>query len=352
MESINRILLTRMKYIGDVVLTTPVIHAVRDKFPSAFIAYLGDKNAVSLLEGNPYLDEIIPYDFSKPSIIEQTRIAIKIRRRQFDVVVDLFSNPRSALLTLASGAPIRIGKDVKGRGRFYTHRMGDFGSLTCAIEFHYQYVKPLGVEPKYWKTEIFLTEEEKREARAFLELKGVNLARPIVGVHPGATWPNKMWLKESFVDLIGRLAAKLGVQAVLSPGPGDIELVESISSCCSDSVHVLPVLPVRQLAGILSCCKVFVSNDCGPMHIGVGVGTKTIGIFGPEPVEVWFPYSQEEGHLALFKKIDCSPCRVTECFREGEHFMECMKLISVEEVFEEVRKRLEVGGQRFGKEFS
>jgi len=343
MDSINRILLTRMKYIGDVILTTPIIRAVRERFPSAFIAYLGDKNAVSLLEGNPYLDEIIPYDFSKPSIIEQTRVAVKLRRRRFDVVVDLFSNPRSALLTLASGAPIRIGKDVKGRGMFYTHRMGDFGSLTCAIEYHYQYVKPLGVEPKYWKTEIFLTEEEKREARTCLELNGVDLARPIVAVHPGATWPNKVWLKESFVELIDRLRAKLGVQAILSPGPGDKELVEYISRS-SASVHVLPVLPVRQLAGILSLCKVFVSNDCGPMHIGVGVGTKTIGIFGPEPVEVWFPYPPEEGHLALFKKIECSPCRLTKCFREGGHFMECMKLISVQEVFEEVRKRLEVGG--------
>ncbi|MGA2624036.1 MAG: glycosyltransferase family 9 protein [Bacteroidota bacterium] len=339
-ENIRRILLTRMKYIGDVVLTTPIIRATRQTFPRAYIAYMGDKKAVSLLEHNPFLDEIIPYDFSSPSIFEQPRVALELRRRKFDVVVDLFSNPRSALLTWASGAPVRIGKEVRGRGKLYTQTIGDVGSLTSAIEFHYAYVKPLGVQPTCWKTEVFLTEDEKRGARTYLQLNGVNTTRPIVAVHPGATWPNKLWLKENFVGLIDRLRAKLGVEIVMTPGPEDIELVKAISSSCIAPVIALPVLPVRQLAAVFSVCNVLVSNDCGPMHIGVAVGTKTIGIFGPEPPEVWFRYSPEDGHLALFKKIECSPCRQTSCHRAGAGYLECMKLISVDEVFEEVKKRL------------
>jgi len=330
-----------MKFIGDIVLTTPVIHALRDTFPEAYIAYLGDKKSVTLLEGNPYLDEIIGYDFTKPDIIEQVRVVLALRRRKFDVFVDLFSNPRSAILARGSGAPLRIGKDVPGRGSLYTHRMGDAGSLTSAIDYHYSYVQPLGVRPTHRKTEIFLSDDEKREARIFLKHQEVDLSRKIVAIHPGATWPNKMWLKESFADLIDLLRAKLGVEILLSPGPGDTELMRSILAATSANVHLLPVLPVRQLAGILSQCDVFVSNDCGPMHIGVGVGTKTIGIFGPEPVEVWFDYPAADGHVPLFRKIECSPCRVTACFREGEHFMECMKLIGVGEVFEEVKKRLQ-----------
>jgi ADP-heptose:LPS heptosyltransferase len=329
-----------MKYIGDVVLTTPVIHAVREKFPEAYIAYLGDKKAVSLLEHNPYLDEIIPYDFTKPDIVEQPRVMFKLRQRKFDVFVDLFSNPRSAILARASGAPVRIGKEVKGRGNLYTHQIPDYGSLKPAIDFHYQYVKPLGVEKTHTATEIFLTEDEQREAKIFLKHQDVDVTKKIVVLHPGATWPNKMWLKEHFADLIDLLRAKLGVEILLSPGPSDQELMDAIVQRSTGNVHVLPLLPVRQLAAILSQCTVFVSNDCGPMHIGVAVGTKTIGIFGPEPVEVWFSYYEERGHKALFKKIECSPCRVTSCFREGEHFMECMKFITVKEVFEEVKKRI------------
>lgn len=329
-----------MKYIGDVVLTTPVIRAVRERYPDAYIAYMGDKKAVSLLEHNPHLNEIIPFDFSRPTILEQPRVAYAVRKRKFDVVVDFFSNPRSALLAYFSGAPLRIGKEVKGRGRLYTHRIEDDGTQKSAIAFHYQYVKPLGVEPKYWRTEIFLTEEEKREARIFLKWHDVNLNKPIIAVHPGATWPNKMWLKERFAELIDRMFTTTNVEIILSLGPDDHGLRSYMLQHCFGKVHILPVLPVRQLAAVLSQCAVFVTNDCGPMHIAVAAGTKTIGIFGPEPEEVWFPYSNDEGHLALRKRIWCSPCRKTSCFRTGGDYLECMTLISVEEVFNEVRKRL------------
>src|SRR5262245_53568666 len=164
MTSIERICISRMKFIGDIVLTTPVVHALRDAYPKAYIAYLGDKKSVTLLEGNPYLDEILAYDFAKPDVTEQLKWMYRLRRRKFDVFIDLFSNPRSALLARASGAAVRIGKDVKGRGAMYTHRMGDAGALTSAIDYHYSYLAPLGVTPTHRKTEIFLSDAEKREA--------------------------------------------------------------------------------------------------------------------------------------------------------------------------------------------
>lgn len=340
MSAVSRILLTRMKFIGDVVLTTPVIRALREKFPNAYIAYMGDKKAVSLLERNPYLNHIIPFDFSRPAVWEQPRVILELRKQKFDVVVDLFSNPRSALLTYFSGAPVRVGKDVGGRGRLYTHRIKDDGAMKSAIAFHYQYVKPLGVEATHWRTEIFLSEEEKREARIFLKWQNVDIEKPIVAVHPGATWPNKMWLKGSFAALIDKMFTKLKVETIFSLGPGDDELGSYIFQHCFGKVHILPVLPVRQLAAVLSQCAVFVTNDCGPMHIAAAVGTKTIGIFGPEPEEVWFPYGRDEGHLAIRKDIWCSPCRKTACFRKGEEYLECMKLVSVQEIFDEVQKRL------------
>lgn len=334
-----RILLTRMKYIGDVVLTTPVIRSVRERFPDAYIAYMGDKKAVSLLEHNPHVDEIIPFDFSRPTIFEQPRIAWLLLRRKFDVVVDLFSNPRSALLTYFSGAPIRIGKNVKGRGRFYTHRIDAGSTMESAIDFHYRYVRPLGVEAAHRKTEIFLTDDERREARIFLQWQGVEGGKPVIAVHPGATWPNKMWLKENFAGLINRTIGNLSAEVILSLGPEDEDLGSYFKRECPRA-RVFPVLPVRQLAAVLSHCSVFVSNDCGPMHIGVAVGAKTIGIFGPEPEQVWFPYDVDDGHLAMRKDIWCSPCRITKCFRQREEYLECMKLLGVEEVFQEVANRI------------
>ncbi len=168
----------------------------------------------------------------------------------------------------------------------------------------------------------------------------MDTTKNIVAIHPGATWPNKIWLKERFSGLISRLVEQTDVEVLLSPGPNDNALMEYLSRDHPSRVHALPLLPVRSLASALSCCTVFVSNDCGPMHIGVAVGAKTIGIFGPEPVEIWFPYDRNDGHLPMFKKIFCSPCRTTSCFRKGEETLECMKLITVDEVFSAVKERL------------
>ena len=336
----KNILLTRLKYIGDIVLTTPLIRTLRDRFPGAYIAYLGEKKGVSLLEENPYLDEIIPVDFSRNAFLEQLRLMPLLYRKRFDLVIDLYCNPRSAILSYATGAPVRVGGDLRGRGKLYTVRLRDDGTPKSAIDFHYQSLSVVGIQPKYHDTEIFLSDEEKKEARRYMEWQSVDFSRPVVALHPGATWPNKMWLRENFSELMDLFSAKLNAEIILSPGPDDDELMNYLTGKTFGRVHLLPVLPVRQLAGILSQCNVFVSNDCGPMHIGVAVGTKTIGIFGPEPTEVWFPYDPAKGHLAMFKKLFCSPCRTTSCYREGDGYLECMKQVSVGEVFDAVRERL------------
>jgi ADP-heptose:LPS heptosyltransferase len=329
-----------MKYIGDVVLTTPIIRSLREAYPQAHIAYLGDAKAVSLLQQNPYLDEIIPFDFSKDSFGYQLTMYWKMFRGNYDLTIDLYSNPRSALMTFATRAPVRIGGDTRGRGNLYTIRIGDDGTLKSATDHHYQSLKPLGIVSNGYGTEIFLSDAERVSARALLQSIGVDMTKPVVAVHPGATWPNKIWLKEHFRESISRLVRETSCEVVLSPGPNDTELMTYLRGEHSTRVHTLPLLPVRELAGILSHTAVFVSNDCGPMHIGVAVGVKTIGIFGPEPIEIWFPYDRSKGHLPMFTKLPCSPCRTTACYRTGDDYMECMKLITVDMVVQAVKERI------------
>jgi ADP-heptose:LPS heptosyltransferase len=336
----KRILLTRMKYIGDVVLTTPIIRTLREAYPDAHISYLGDSKAVSLLQHNPFIDEIIPFDFSKDSLLYQLKMYALMFSKKFDLTIDLYSNPRSALMTFATRAGMRIGGDSKSRGKLYTHKICDDGLMKSAIDYHYMSLKPLGITPKHYRTEIFLTEKEKSAAKRSLQSLGVDVSRKLIAIHPGATWPNKIWLREHFAGLIKDIIEHTDSEIILSPGPRDAELMNYLKNNYNSGVTILPLLSVRELASILSLANVFVSNDCGPMHIGVAVGVKTIGIFGPEPVEIWFPYDRNEGHLPLFKKIFCSPCRTTSCFREGSEYLECMKLITVEEISKAVRERL------------
>jgi len=350
METVRRICLSRIKFIGDVVLTTPVIRSVREHFPEAHIAYLGEREAVTLLQNNPDLDEILSFDFSRPVVLEQPRVIFELRAKKFDVFVDFFCNPRTALLARTSGARVRIGKEVPGRGKLYTHRILDDGKPKSAIAFHYQYVEPLGVKPRSWQTKIFLKEEELREARNYLKWQDIDPSRPMIGLHPGATWPAKMWPWEKFADLADRIRAKLGMQVVVTQGPRDFDVIKNISGRVAGNVFFLPVVPLRQLAAILSLMEVYVANDNGTMHIGVAVGTPTIGIFGPGEENIWFPYpgSSDRGtqaHIALRKDVACHPCHLDFCNRTGREYMECMNLLSVDEVLQTIQSRLHLRRQ-------
>lgn len=338
----RRILITRLRFIGDIVLTTPVIRSVREACPGAHIAYMGERGAVALLEQNPYLDEIIPYDYGRPGFLEQARVAFLLRRKQFDLVVDLFGNPRSALLARLSGARVRVGPDKRERGRLYTIRVADDGLPRTAIEFHNRYIAAAGIPPVSTTTELFLTSDERRDAASYLRWSSgagtpPDPARPVIGMHPGATWPAKRWPPERFAELADVLRSKLGAHVIITAGPSDAAVVAAVSACAVSAPSVLNVLPLRQLAAVISCCRAFVSNDAGPMHIAAALGVPTVGIFGPGEESIWFPYDRTAGHTALRRDVPCHPCHLDVCTREGVGFMECMKLLSADEVFAAVR---------------
>ena len=166
-----------------------------------------------------------------------------------------------------------------------------------------------------------------------------------MGLHPGATWPAKMWPSEPFAELAKMLAEKLGAQVLITQGPKDAEVAQDVARKAGGAAKIIGVLPLRQLAAILVHCSVYVANDSAPMHIAVAVNTPTIGIFGPGEENVWFPYhppfyENSAGHIALRKDVFCHPCHLNVCNREGNGYMECMKLLTAGEVFDEVRKRL------------
>ncbi len=341
-NSIHSILLTRYKFIGDVVLTTPIIRSIRNSFPNAHLVYLCETKGASLLKGNPFLDEIIEFNDKKNTFLETFLLLKKIRQKKFDVIIDLFSNPRTALWTKWSGVKNKIGYKKGARSSVYTHQIEIENNLESAISQYYKTLMPLGIEPNNYETKIYLSDSEKEEAKRYLHWQGIELTKPIITIHPGATWKNKCWLPENFSALIDLLSAKTDSEIIISPGPNDSELINSIVNNSFGKVKILPLLPIRQLAGILSICKVFVSNDCGPMHIGVAVGTPTIGIFGPEPPEIWFPYSEKDGHKYFFSKLECSPCRATFCKFTEENYLLCMQKITTEEIFYAVKERLSI----------
>ena len=327
MQGFRRILLTRLKFIGDIVLTTPIIHSVRNAFPSSFIAYLGDRHAVSLLEQNPSLNEIIPYDFSRPAVLEQLRVMRILKRGNFDLAIDMLNNPRSALLTFATGAAVRVGLERHGRGRLYTVRVRDDGVPKSPIQFHNQFLRAVGIPPTATQTEIFLTADERESALQFLP----DGPGPLVGIHPGASWPAKKWNADRFGALADALTAR-GMRVVILGGPRDHDTIQQVLEATTSVPHVLPSVTLRHLAALISHCACFVCNDAGPMHMAAALGVPTVALFGPGEENIWFPYDRSLGHIALRKDVPCHPCHADFCPRKGDGYMECMELLHVREV--------------------
>jgi heptosyltransferase-2 len=127
--------------------------------------------------------------------------------------------------------------------------------------------------------------------------------------------------------LIREIKANFNVEIILTQGPGEEARVRAIQKEADRKIHVANLLTLRQLAALLKQFTIYISNDCGPMHLSVAVGTRTLGIFGPGEPEIWFPYSAEDGHRFIHKADDCWPCHQDFC-----DSMACMKNIQVNDV--------------------
>ncbi|MGE5315799.1 MAG: glycosyltransferase family 9 protein [Acidobacteriota bacterium] len=331
-----------MKFIGDIVLTTPLIRTLRETYPHASISYLGERHAVSLLEHHPMLDEIIALDLQNQTFGAQLSLYKRLHASKFDCVIDLFSNPRSALLCYATRAPIRVGADRRGRGRLYTTRIKDDGKPKSAIAFHYQSLEALGIAPRSYKTELFLTDREKEQAREYLSAHGAPASATVIALQCGGTWPAKLWDKDRFAELALLCQKEFGASIVLTGGMNDREIVAHVKSRVPGAIDAVG-LPLRQAAALLGASSAMVSNDCGAMHIAVAVGTPTIGIFGPGEENIWFPYTKEHygeasPHRALRRDVPCHPCHLDYCTRTGDGYMECMRLLTTREVFDVLKE--------------
>lgn len=338
---IQNILISRLRFMGDIILTTPLIRAIGEAHSEARQSYLAETPYHKLLENNPFLQEIISFDFKKiqklnhwQQIKAQSRFLYELHQRQFDLAIDLFGNPRSALQTWFTGAKYRIGGNFRGRGRLYNIRINYDGLKLNAIQFHLQVLKPLGLPiPVKPRTEIFTTPEEDQQACRFLTSAGIDVNQPIIGIHPGATWPAKMWCLDGFIQLIRKIQQWGKMQIVLTHGPGEEKRLQSILAALDQPVFTPPVLSLRELAAILKQFSLYISNDCGPLHLAVAVKTKTLGIFGPGEPDIWFPYFAEDGHRYIHKQMNCWPCHRDFCER-----LDCMRAITADEIFEVVQE--------------
>lgn len=348
LEDGGRVLVTRLDYLGDVILSLPLVDAIRDLYPRAEVDYLCRPPSSDLLRGDSRFARVFELQRSGGPAASLSLIR-RLRSRRYAAVIDLYSNPRSAWLARWTGAPTRVGGDRRGRRHLYTHPVSVPATVRSAIEHHLEFAVPIGVEGSPRKPVIALSPGEIEAARVLLESHGIETRRPgaaRIGIHPGGKWTVKRWPVPAFRELAAALAGEWNAAVVAFTGPGDEQPSRELREAIGESGDVaafLPTLPVRTAAAVLSLLDGMVVSDGGAMHLSVAVGTPTVGIFGSAEPDIWFPYERFGPYAAACVPMECRPCHRHECPLGHTN---CLNQLPVEAVLAKLRNVL---GRRSGR---
>jgi heptosyltransferase-2 len=334
----RRVLISRLRQIGDVILTLPVVDAVRGRYPDAEIDYLAETTPSLAASGHPAIRRVLSFSpRAWPGLPAPPKILARLRSAKYDWVIDLYGNPRSALLARWTGARVRVGPDRRGRRRLYTHAIPRVVEPFPAVDHHLLALKALGLPPGRGTPRIHLTAQERAEGAALLAgLLPEGTHR--VGLHVGNRWPAKRWPEERFRALL-QLLSTIGARGVVLAGPGEELLARRVAEGAGaggrKDAPVLSGLPLRRYFAAVAALDALVTNDGSPLHAGPALGVPTVGILGPTVPEIWFPYPAEAGHQLLCRPIWCRPCHRHECER-----MDCMDWIGVPEALRATERAL------------
>jgi heptosyltransferase III len=290
MATPEKILIVRTDRLGDVLLTTPVNSAIKERYPKAKIVWLVRPYAAPLLENNPDVDGVI-LDRDQP----MDTLIKEVREQQFDAAVIVYPRWRTAWATWRAGIPVRIGPTSKWYSLFFSQRIWQHRSegKKHEADFNLELLEPLGIPFKRYSTTLRLTEEERQKAHQVLEGHRISFQKPVIALHPGSGGSSQRWPLSQFIELGDRLQ-EAGCDVLVTGGPG-----ENYQNIMIDQMRRIPVfiaagsVSVRELAAIYACTTLMVSNSTGPLHLAVAVGVPTVSVYSPVATchpRRWGPY--------------------------------------------------------------
>jgi heptosyltransferase-1 len=353
-----RILLIKLSGLGDVVHTLPVLVKLRARYPAARIDWLITPENADIVRCHPALPNVILFergDFSKRgrrwhAVLAFLDLLKQIRRAKYDLVIDLHGQARSAFFALVSGARVRIGFDqpVKNISRHgwrgaregswiaYTHRI-PIPTLDVHAIDRYLWLGPLlGLDDNPPDLTIHLSSQTVRNVQRLLEEQGVPASKALVVLAPGTIWETKHWTIEGFAA-VARQFLHDGFAVALAGTKRDQARCRQIAAAAPGACDLSGKTTPAELAALIRCAEICVTNDSGVMHLAASLGTPMVSVFGPtNPVRIG-PYQRPESVVRL--DLPCSPCnyrRLSQC--PFDHA--CMKQLTSAMVVERARKIL------------
>lgn len=382
-KDIKKILVIKFRHIGDVLLSVPVFSALKENFPDAYISALVNSETKEVLTGNPIIDEILVFkrDIKKMKPVKKYTKELAflriIRRKDFDLVVDLTSGDRAAIVSFMSGARYRLAYDPWGTGflgkkYLYTHLTKKDRSQHMVLQ-NINVVRSFGINTNNLTVNFFMPDESRISARNILKENNINENDKIVHLHPTSRWLFKCWKDEYMAEIISWLV-DMDIKVVVTSGPQEREIdkAKRILSLVSSRFKVQDSrlldlcgkTTIKELAAISEASDLFLGVDSAPMHIAAAVGTPVIALFGPTGAFNWGPWDNTNGsevrsqkldetpyqkrngiqilgmHTVIQKDWECLPCGKDGC--NGSKVSKCLEEITPVEIKHIIGNRLDI----------
>ncbi|MFH1655377.1 MAG: lipopolysaccharide heptosyltransferase II [Candidatus Omnitrophota bacterium] len=332
----KRILIVNVNWLGDVLLSTAAIRAIKKANPEGYIACMVVGRCVEILKDNPYLDEIIVFDEKKihKSLIAKIDFIKELKKKKFDVVFLFHRSFTRTLITFLAGIPERAGYYTRKRGFLLTKKVPSPKADIHRLENFLNIIQAYGIESDGKYYDFFISEDDRKFSKEILVKQGFKEGDFITVINPGGNWEPKRWPKENFAKLADRLNQELKAKIIISGADKDIVLANQIASLMKTKPIILAgKTTLKQLGVLMKESDLVISADSGPMHIAAAVGTNLIALFGPTSPEITGPIGK--GRIEIIcTDVGCEiPCYKASC-----DDYRCMEEISVEDVFQKVKQ--------------
>ena len=305
-----RILVFQTAYLGDVVLTTPLLKTLKKRIPSAYVACAVQPAWAPVLENSGMLDKIITFDKRgvDTGAIGTLRLAMSLRKERFDVALCPHPSFRSGLILRLAGIPRRVGFETSSGRMFFTETLPK-NEKEHEVRRVLSLAKALGISDDDFVDQPSVSPDPNLDADAILERLGIEPGRfGLVGVHPGSVWATKRWLPEGFSSVCKAIARR-GFTVLVFGNDEERPLVTQVVEG-ADTERVVPCtgLTLPELIAVINRLALYITNDSGPMHVACALGIPVIAIFGSTvPDQGYAPYC-EHAAVVETKRLDCRPC--------------------------------------------
>jgi len=336
--NVRRILVCQLRQIGDVLLATPSIHLLKQRFPLARIDVLTEKKCAPMLENNPDVDTVWPIDRKKlTSLFKEIAFYWSVARQGYDIVVDFQQLPRCRWVVAFSGAPVRLSYTPAWYNAWlFTHTVTPQNGYAAMAKA--SVLRPLGIEWNGEKPRLYLTEQERAFAADYLARYGVQEHHRLVTVDPTHRRATRRWPARHYGTLMARMVQEHPeMRFLLLYGPGEREEAAAVRDACPcPEAVILPdeIISLREMAACIERAVLHIGNCSAPRHIAVSVGTPTFTVLGATSPAWTFP-SAEHTQTAL--GCDCQPCNRNSC----ETGYTCLEGLEPEAVWLAVREHME-----------